>query len=105
MLIGVPREVAPGETRVAVVPETAGKLVKAGLQVLVETGAGARAHFTDEAYRAAGASIALDAREVFTKADVLLKVQEPMQSPALGAHEADVIREGAVYVSFLGRDP
>jgi NAD(P) transhydrogenase subunit alpha len=105
MLIGVPREVAPGETRVAVVPETASKLVKAGLQVLVETGAGVRAHFTDEAYRAAGATIAPDAREVFTKADVVLKVQEPMQSPALGAHEADVIREGAVYVSFLGRDP
>lgn len=106
MLIGVPREVAPGETRVAVVPETAGKLVKAGLQVLVETGAGDRAHFTDEAYRAAGASIAADAREVFSKADVLLKVQEPMASPALGgAHEADQVKEGAVYVSFLGRDP
>ena len=105
MLIGVPREVAAGETRVAIVPETAGKLVKAGLQVMVETGAGTRAHFTDEAYRAAGATIAPDAREVFTKADVLLKVQEPMQSPALGAHEADVIKEGAVYVSFLGRDP
>jgi H+-translocating NAD(P) transhydrogenase subunit alpha len=105
MLIGVPREVAPGETRVAVVPETAGKLVKAGLQVLVETGAGARAHFTDEAYRAAGAEIAPNPRDVFAKADVLLKVQEPLMSEALGAHEADAVREGAVYVSFLGRDP
>lgn len=105
MLIGVPREVAPGETRVALVPETVTKLVKAGLQVVIETGAGDRAYFTDEAYRAAGATIAPGAREVFEKADVLLKVREPMQSPALGAHEADVIREGAVYASFLGRDP
>ena len=105
MLIGVPREVAPGENRVALVPETVAKLVKAGMQVVIETGAGERAYFTDEAYRAAGASIVPNAREVFTKADVVLKVQEPMQSEALGGHEADVIREGAVYVSFLGRDP
>ncbi len=105
MLIGVPREVAPGETRVALVPETVGKLVKAGLQVVIETGAGDRAYFPDEAYRAAGATIAPNAREVFTKADVVLKVREPMTSEAVGGHEADVIREGAVYVSFLGRDP
>jgi NAD(P) transhydrogenase subunit alpha len=105
MLIGVPREVTPGETRVALVPETIAKLVKAGLQVVVETGAGDRAYFPDEAYRAAGATIAPNAGEVFTTADVILKVREPMMSEALGAHEADVIREGAVYVSFLGRDP
>ena len=105
MLIGVPREVAPGETRVALVPETGGKLVKAGLQGVVEAGAGDRASFPDEVFRAAGASIAPDAREVFAKADVVLKVNPPMASAALGAHEADVIREGAVYVSFLGRDP
>ncbi len=105
MLIGVPREVAPGETRVALVPETVGKLVKAGMQVVIETGAGDRAYFTDEAYRTAGATIAPNAREVFAKADVVLKVREPMMSQALGAHEADAIREGAVYVSFLGRDP
>jgi NAD(P) transhydrogenase subunit alpha len=105
MLIGVPREVTPGETRVALVPETIAKLVRAGLQVVVETGAGDRAYFPDEAYRAAGATIAPDAREVFGRADVILKVREPMMSETLGAHEAEVIREGAVYVSFLGRDP
>ena len=105
MLIGVPREVAPGETRVALVPETVGRLVKTGLQVVVEAGAGDRAYFPDEAYRAAGATIAPGAREIFAQADLVLKVREPMMSEALGAHEADAIREGAVYVSFLGRDP
>jgi NAD(P) transhydrogenase subunit alpha len=105
MLIGVPREVAPGETRVALVPETVAKLERAGLQVAVETGAGERAHFPDEAYREAGATIVATAHEIFERSDVVLKVQEPRMSEALGAHEADAIREGAVYVSFLGRDP
>jgi len=105
MLIGVPREIAPGETRVALVPETVAKLTKIGLQVAIETGAGDRALFFDDAYRAVGASIAASAREVFDQADVLLKVREPMRSEVLGAHEADAVREGAVWVSFLGRDP
>jgi NAD(P) transhydrogenase subunit alpha len=105
MLIGVPREVADGETRVALVPETVAKLVKSGLQVVVETGAGQGASIPDEAYRTAGASIAPDAREVFARSDVVLKIRTPMMNESLGAHEADVVREGAVLVAFLGRDP
>ncbi len=105
MLIGVPREIAPGETRVALVPETVGKLLKAGLQVAIEAGAGDRACFPDEAYRAAGASIVAGARELYATAEVVLKVREPMASEALGGHEADAVREGAVLVAFLGRDP
>lgn len=57
MKLGVPKELTPGERRVALVPETAGKLIKAGHQVVVASGAGAEAGFPDEAYRAAGAQI------------------------------------------------
>ena len=62
MLIGVPAETAAGETRVAVTPETAKKLVAQGHQVVVQSGAGLRASVTDEAYQAAGAQITDAAR-------------------------------------------
>ena len=104
MRITVPREVIPGETRVALVPETVARLVKSGLEVAVEAGAGAQAMFTDEAYRQAGATIVPGARELYAAADVVLKVREPVASEPLGAHEADLIREGAVLIAFLGRD-
>jgi NAD(P) transhydrogenase subunit alpha len=104
MRIAVPREIVPGETRVALVPETAGRLVKAGLEVVVETGAGAASMAADDAYRAAGATIAADAREACANADVVLKVREPVTHPTLGAHEADLMPPGAVLIAFLGRD-
>jgi proton-translocating NAD(P)+ transhydrogenase subunit alpha len=104
MRIAVPREIVPGENRVALVPETVAKLVKGGLEVAVEAGAGAGAMFPDEAYRLAGATIASGARELYAGADVVLKVREPVANDALGAHEADLIREGATVIAFLGRD-
>jgi len=75
MLIGVPAETAAGETRVAVTPETAKKLVAQGHVVRVQAGAGLRASATDEAYRAAGAEIT-DAAGAFA-ADMVLKVRSP----------------------------
>ena len=104
MRIAVPRETMPGENRVALVPETVAKLVKSGIEVAVEAGAGAGATFTDEAYRQAGATIISGARELYAGADVVLKVREPVASDTLGAHEADLIREGATVIAFLGRD-
>ncbi len=104
MRIAVPREIIPGENRVALVPETVAKLVKSGLEVAVETGAGAQAMFADEAYRQAGATIVPGARELYAAADVVLKVREPVASDTLAAHEADLIREGATLIAFLGRD-
>ncbi len=104
MRIAVPLETAPGETRVAIIPESAAKLVKAGQEVVVQSGAGMRASFTDQAYKDAGATIAASAREVYSKAELVAKVREVMQSSELGGHEADLIPEGAVYISFLGRD-
>ena len=103
MRIAVPREVAPGESRVALVPDTVARLAKAGFDVQVETGAGNAAGFTDEAYREAGATIAPGATSLLGSADVTVKVRAPMQV-AGGAHEADLLQEGSVLISFLGRD-
>jgi NAD(P) transhydrogenase subunit alpha len=105
MRLAVPTEIAPGETRVALVPDIVSRLVKSGLEVEIEAGAGARASFPDDAYRQAGATIATDARALYAQADVVAKVREPMPNAALGAHEADLVREGALLVAFLGRDP
>ena len=99
MRIAVPKEITPRETRVALVPETVARLVKAGQEVVVEAGAGEAAGFTDDAYRQAGASIAPSA---YDGAAVVCKVRESIE--AGGRHEADLVPEGAVYISFLGRD-
>jgi NAD(P) transhydrogenase subunit alpha len=93
--VAVPREIAPGERRVALVPEAAAALVKSGLEVLVETGAGDGAFHADAAFEKAGARIVPDAGTLYGEADVVLKVQKP----TLG--EVDRLREGAVLVSFL----
>ena len=104
MRIAVPKEITPRETRVALVPETVGRLVKAGQEVVVETGAGEAAGFTDDAYRTAGATIAPSAPSTYEGSQVIAKVREPIDNPAVGKHEADLVPEGAVYISFLGRD-
>ncbi len=104
MRIGVPKEIMPRETRVALVPETVARLAKAGLEIVVETGAGDAAGFPDDAYRQAGATIASSAPATYQGSDMILKVREPMDNPGLGKHEADLVPEGAVYISFLGRD-
>lgn len=105
MRLAVPTEIVPGETRVALIPDIVSRLVKSGLSVEVEAGAGARASFPDDAYRQAGATIVADVRALYAQADVVAKVREPMANAALGTHEADLIREGALLVAFLGRDP
>ena len=91
-LIGVPRESAAGEKRVATVPEVVEKLVKLGFRVAVQPGAGESANFSDEAYRAAGADI-ID--EVWAKADIIFKVRAPSLS------ELGAIRAGQILVSFV----
>lgn len=94
MRIGVPAEIHPGERRVALVPDTVGKLKAAGSEVLVQRGAGAAAFLTDEAYAAAGATLVPGAEQALG-ADVVLKVQRPT------LEEVGRLREGAILVSFL----
>ena len=95
MKIGVPKETAANERRVAVTPDVAGKLVKSGFSVLVERGAGEAASFGDEAYGAAGARLVASAAEVLGQSDVVLKVQPP------SAQEARVCREASALVALF----
>ncbi len=93
--IGVPREVFPGEKRVATVPEVVEKLIKLGFRVLVETGAGDAANFGDDAYRAAGADIAPDAASLWAGSDIVFKVRAPI------AEEIAKMREGTALIGFI----
>jgi len=95
MKIGVPRETAASERRVALTPDIAGRLVKAGLAVLVERGAGEAASFGNEAYQAAGATVVATAPEVFGQSDAVLKVQPPSIA------EIRLCREGTALVAVF----
>jgi H+-translocating NAD(P) transhydrogenase subunit alpha len=101
MLIGVPREIARGERRVALVPEVGSQLTRAGHRVLVEREAGLRAGFTDEAYRAAGCVLADTGAEVYSTAEMVLKVQRPGRYDGSGEAELDLFREGSVLIGLL----
>ena len=95
MKVGAPKETAPGEARVALTPESAGRLQKLGYECLVESGAGAAASFTDEAYRAAGVEVVASAAELWKNADVIVKVREP--SP----EEIDAAPAGRILIGFV----
>ena len=94
-VIGVPREVFPGEKRVATVPEVVSKLIKLGFGVIVQSGAGEAASISDDAYAAAGATIVPDAAAVWSGADIVFKVRAP------SADEVQMVREGQTLVSFI----
>jgi NAD(P) transhydrogenase subunit alpha len=91
MRLGVPKETAPGERRVALVPEAVRRLAGAGFEVVVERGAGAAAAFPDEAFAEAGATLVGNAFD----ADAVVKVQKP------SASEVEALRDGSVLVAFL----
>jgi NAD(P) transhydrogenase subunit alpha len=96
MIIGIPRESHPGETRVAATPQTVGQLLKLGYSVVVESGAGAASSFADSAYVEAGAEIGTE--DQAWQADVVLKVNAPR------ADEVDEIaklKDGATLVSLI----
>lgn len=99
--IGAPREVHPGENRVAVTPDTAQQLQKLGFSVAIEAGAGRRAHFADAAYRAAGVEVVEDARALWAQSDILLKVHAPETHPQEQVEETELLREGGALISFV----
>ena len=92
--IGVPKEIREGEERVALVPETVGRLVKGGYEVLVESGAG-QGYNLDAHYEEAGAEIASNSEEVYVEADLVNKVAPPV------ADEVDIMHDGQVLVCFI----
>jgi H+-translocating NAD(P) transhydrogenase subunit alpha len=93
--IAVPKETAPGERRVALVPETVARLTASGLEVAVETRAGEGAWFGDDGYREAGATIASGRDELYRDADVVVRVRKP------SADEVAAMPDGVVLIAFL----
>ncbi len=95
MRIGVPKETAAGEKRVATVPDVVAKLIKLGFSVAVESGAGDAANFADDTYRAAGADIVPGAAELWATSDIVFKVRPP------SAEEVGLLREGGMLIGFV----
>jgi H+-translocating NAD(P) transhydrogenase subunit alpha len=93
--LAVPAETQPGERRVALVPDVVKRLVSGGWEVVVQSGAGSAADFTDDSYAAAGASVAPDATATHRDAAVVVRVRPPT------ADEARLVPEGAAHLSFL----
>ncbi|MDZ7268587.1 MAG: Re/Si-specific NAD(P)(+) transhydrogenase subunit alpha [candidate division KSB1 bacterium] len=101
MKIGIPKEIHDGETRVALIPALIGTLKKRQHEVLVESGAGVAASFSDEQYQAAGATLMAGAEELYRNSQVILKVQPPQPNPLAGRHEVELMTPGAVVIAFL----
>ncbi|MFK8054070.1 MAG: Re/Si-specific NAD(P)(+) transhydrogenase subunit alpha [Woeseiaceae bacterium] len=107
MKIGVPAEVHEGEQRVAITPDVTKSIKKLGFEVLVEAGAGAKASYPDEAYREAGATVTEDTREVYSEADIVLKVRQPEHHPELDQPELELLRKDQTLICFVwaGQNP
>ncbi|MCE5301733.1 MAG: Re/Si-specific NAD(P)(+) transhydrogenase subunit alpha [Planctomycetaceae bacterium] len=100
MIVAVPRENFPGERRVAMVPATVPALVKAGLEVLIEVGAGLAAGYSDQQYMDKGAKLAASRDEVFSSADVLLQVRAAGANPVAGQADLARYRKGQVVIAM-----
>ena len=98
---GIPKEIMPGEKRVAAIPDTVGEMTARGAKVLVERGAGEGACFPDAAFRAAGAEIVENVETIYERADIILKVKEPKFNTEKGKHEVDMMGRGQYLIAFL----
>ena len=102
MIIGVLKEIHPGERRVAMAPSIVKKLcLKTYHSVLLEQGAGVIANFTDDQYEDSGAEIVETAHQVWNRADVILKIRPPEENHETGEHEADLLRKDACLICLL----
>ena len=101
MRVGVTKEIVAGERRVALAPDAVARLVASGTEILVESGAGEEANFSDEMYKEAGAELADDAAYLLGSVEVVLKVQGPAMNTALGRHEVEMITRGAAVIALL----
>lgn len=101
MIIGIPREIMVGEARVAATPESVKMFIEDGMTVLVESGAGVKALFSDEMYKEAGAEIVTDVQDLFNRAELIMKVKEPLMNTQVGKHEVDMMRKGQMLITFI----
>ena len=101
MRIGIPREILQREGRVAALPETVGEYVEMGFDVLVESSAGLKVFRSDDEYAEAGARIVDEPEELFSEADIILKVKQPVFNDRVGRYEVEMMREEAILITFL----
>src|SRR6266496_2032164 len=101
MIVGIPRETFPGERRVALVPATVPNLTRAGLQVVIEAGAGVEAGYPDADYAAKGAKILADRAEVFRTADILVQILCYGSNDKTGKADVALFRREQVLIGFL----
>ena len=101
MIIGVPKEIMHDENRVSATPEVCARYISMGHTVLVEHDAGEGAFFHDEQYQAAGAELVMGPKEIYDRADVILKVKEPLFNENLAIHEVDMMRPGQTLITFI----
>ena len=99
--IGIPKEIHPGEKRVAATPQTILKLKKLGFDVTVESGAGHGINASNSEYREAGATVIDETKELWATADVVLKVRPPEENAELRVNEADLLKTGATLIGFV----
>ena len=95
MIIAIPKENIPGENRVAVNPANVKELIKVGLSVNVESGAGGGSHISDQNYKDAGATIVEDQAELLQNADIVLKVNHPIEN------EVEMLKKNSIFVSLF----
>lgn len=95
MKVGIPKELAPLELRVAATPKTVQRLIKQGFEVYIQKGAGVRANYSDEAFTEAGAHISATSKDLYQTADIILKVLAPEEA------EIELMHEGQVSLSYL----
>ena len=95
MLLGIPKELASGENRVAIIPSDAKKLVRAGAAVQIEAGLGLGSGFSDQEYVDAGATVVADRNAVLSSADVILRISKP------STEEIKQLKAGCIHVSYL----
>ncbi len=101
MIIAIPKEIVPQEHRVAASPQSVRRLLKQGFEVRIETGAGRAAFFSDADYKAAGAKVIGNPEALFSEADVVAKVQNPVFNPSRKKHECQLLQEGTVLIGLL----
>jgi NAD(P) transhydrogenase subunit alpha len=98
MIVGVPKETFPGETRVSLVPAALGPLSNKGLEIMVEAGAGTEAGYGDHLYHEKGATIASSRTELFSRADVITQVRALGANPEAGRSDLELMRDGQIII-------
>ncbi len=101
MVVGIPTEITPSETRVAAIPATVKELVKKGFTVKIQAGAGEGSFISDNEYMEAGASIISTASELYALSDLVLKVNLPEMNEQEGKHEVELMKSGSAFISFI----